>query len=173
MAGRHRKYTAKALDEAVNRYFRSISRQVQAKDLTGQVILDMDDQPIWLTQYVKPPDIAALCLYLQIDEKTWNNYSKRKDMEHICADAKLRCKAWLQEQLVTREKGLNGIIFNLTANYGLKQRQEVGLDEETRKDLKTARSMTLEEKLALITQAAKDFPSEEAEDDGEEEDTGA
>ena len=173
MAGRPRKFKAKELQEAVEGYFRSISRRIQAKDLSGEPILDMDGQPIWLTQYVKPPDIAALCLYLHIDEKTWNNYSHRKDTESICAEAKLRCKVWNQEQLVTREKGLQGIIFNLTANYGLKQRQEVDLGEETRKELKAAGSMTLEEKLALLSQAAKDFASsdaEEAEDDGESED---
>lgn len=171
MAGRPRKYTAKAFGEAVEKYFRSISRRVQAKDEQGEPILDMDGQPIWLTQYIKPPDISALCVYLHIDEKTWNNYSHRKDTEAICARAKLKCKAWNQEQLVMREK-VQGIIFNLQANYGLKQRQEVGLDEQTRKDLKSAKSMTLEEKLAMIAEAAHTFSSEEEGDDAETEAAG-
>lgn len=172
MAGRPRKYTAKALGEAVERYFRSISRRILAKDEMGNEILDMDGQPMWLTQYIKPPDIAALCLFLNIDEKTWNNYSHRKETEAICARAKLQCKAWNLEQLVTREKA-QGIVFNLQANYGLKQRQEVGLDEETRKDLKTARNMTLEEKLAMIAQAAETFSSDEEAEDGEEDAAGS
>lgn len=173
MAGRPRKYTAKAFRDAVESYFRSISRRVQAKDEAGEVILDMDGQPIWLTQYIKPPDIAALCLHLKIDEKTWNNYSHRQETEAICASAKLRCKAWNLEQLVTRDKGLQGLIFNLQANYGLKQRQEVGLDEETRKDLKTAKGMTLEEKLAMIAQAAEAFSCTGEAEDGDEETDGS
>ena len=68
--------------------------------------------------------------------------------------ARARIEAYLQEQLLTREKGVQGVIFNLTANYGWRDRKEVALSEETRKSLEKRREpMTMEEKLALLQEA--------------------
>ena len=74
-AGRPKKYTKKSLKEAVERYFRSISRTIPAKDLAGHVIRNDDGEDIMVTEYVVPPSISGLCLYLGIDRSTWQNYA--------------------------------------------------------------------------------------------------
>lgn len=158
-AGRPKKYTKKSLKEAVERYFRSISRTIPAKDLAGHVIRNDDGEDIMVTEYVVPPSISGLCLYLGIDRSTWQNYAdatQHPEHQRVTADARARIEAYLEEQLLTREKGLQGIIFNLQNNYGWKQKQEVELGKETRRTMATE-GMSIKEKLAFISaeQAAR------------------
>ena len=63
-AGRPKKYTRKKLREETERYFRSISRTIPARDDTGGIIRNDDGDEIQLLQYVVPPSIAGLCLQL-------------------------------------------------------------------------------------------------------------
>ena len=70
-AGRPKKYTRKKLREETERYFRSISRTIPARDDTGSIIRNDDGNEIQLLQYVVPPSIAGLCLQLGIDRSTW------------------------------------------------------------------------------------------------------
>ena len=54
-AGRPKKYTKKKLREETERYFRSISRTIPARDDTGGIIRNDDGDEIQLLQYVVPP----------------------------------------------------------------------------------------------------------------------
>lgn len=158
-AGRPKKYTKKSLREAVDRYFRSISRTIPARDLTGAVVKNDDGEDIMVVQFVVPPSISSMCLYLGIDRSTWQNYADPElhpEFRSVTADARARIEAYLEEQLLTREKGLQGIIFNLQNNYGWKQKQEVELGKETRRTMATE-GMSIKEKLAFISaeQAAR------------------
>ena len=165
--GRPRKYeNPKELGRAIERYFRSISRCVEARDLTGAPLLNDDGEPVEVIDYIRPPSISALCLYLGIDRSTWQNYCDPKlhpEFAQATSRARARIEAYLEEQLLTREKGLQGIIFNLQNNYAWRQRQEVELGEDTRKAAQVS-SMSLEEKLAVIAQAAKEYPAGDADD---------
>lgn len=172
-AGRPKKYTKKGLREATERYFRSISRTIAARDLTGATIRNDDGEDITLTQFVVPPSISSMCLYLGIDRSTWQNYCDAQlhpELQDITQTARARIEAYLEEQLLTREKGLQGIIFNLQNNYGWKQKTEMELGEKTRQTV-TAQSMSAYDKIAAITaaqQTVSTIPAYEDED-GEQE----
>ena len=174
--GRPKKYKSKkALEEAIERYFRSISRTIQAQEaLTGSKIYNDDGEAIMLTQYIRPPSITGLCLHLGIDRSTWQNYcdeQQHPEFAAITGMTRSRIEAWLEEQLLIREKGVQGIIFNLQNNYGWKQKQEVELGEKTRKAA-AEEHMSLQDKLAVIAAAqaaaATDIPAQDDES-GEEE----
>ena len=161
--GRPKKYTKKTLEAAIERYFRSISRTVPATEASGKEIYNDDGEAILLTQYVRPPSISSLCLYLGIDRSTWGNYCDAElhpEFRAVTSQTKARIEAYLEEQLLTREKSVQGIIFNLQNNYGWRQKQEVELGEQTRKSA-AAENLSLQEKLAVIAQAAEAARSSE------------
>lgn len=156
-AGAPKKYTKKTLEEAADKYFKSISRKVCAYDAIGDVILNDDGDPITYTEYVVPPSVSGLCLFLGIDRSTWNNYcnkEKHPEMKKTVSYVRMRMEAYLEEQLTTRQKNVQGIIFNLQNNYGWKDKKEVELGEKTRERMPTA-GMTIQEKMAIITAAAE------------------
>lgn len=171
--GRPKTYrTPAALRRAVGAYFDSIefTRDVSA-----------GNKKIKLTDYAQPPGIGALCLHLGISRRTWANYCDEKKypmFAPICEEAKLRIEAYLENELVSRQKGsLQGIIFNLQNNYDWKQKNEIELGEKTRE---TAESLSLSEKIAFIKRAAALCDGSESEDDssdgdvdGTEDDGGA
>ena len=163
-AGRPKKYTKKGLREAIERYFRSISRTIPARDDTGGIIRNDDGEEIKVVQFVVPPSVTGMCLYLDIDRSTWQNYADavlHPELAGICQGARTRIEAYLEQELLTREKGVQGIIFNLQNNYGWKQKQEVELGKDTRESMKHA--ATYHEKLALLR--ADDGESECDEED--------
>lgn len=158
--GRPKKYKSKkALADAIEGYFRSISRTIELKDLTGAVIHNDAGEVIHKLQFVVPPSISALCIHLGIDRSTWQNYCDGElhpEFREVTALTRGRIEAWLEEQLLTREKGVQGIIFNLQNNYGWRQKQEVELGDKTRKSIQTE-GMSLYDKLAAIAQAQEDI----------------
>lgn len=170
--GRPVKYNAKKFRKAVEKYFRGISVEVEVPD-----VLNLDGEPIKKIAYAEPPTISSLCLALGIDRSTWENYSNpdmHPDTAKTCEGVKLRIEAYLERELLTREKSVQGIIFNLSNNYGWSEKHEhsqrVELGEETRKVV--SQNLTLDEKFALIREAAAEIaeaPETSHEDDGTEE----
>lgn len=155
-AGRPKKYTKKKLEKEVKNYFDSISFTENAVDEFGKEILNDIGEPIKYRAYIRPPSISALCLYLEIEKRTWANYAEDPDLAPVVENTKARVEAYLEEQLTVREKGVQGIIFNLQNNYGWKNKQEVELGEKTRKDM-NVQSMSLAEKLEVCRKAAELF----------------
>lgn len=157
-AGRPKKYTKKSLQQAVDGYFASISRKVQALDDDGEVIRNDAGEPIWVTEYVRPPSVSGLCLYLGIDRSTWQNYANQElhpELAGVTAQARVRMEAYLEEQLLTREKNVQGLIFNLQNNYGWREKREVELGGEARRTVSQgarAQSMSIAEKMALLAE---------------------
>ena len=171
-AGRPKKYTKKGLREAIERYFRSISRTIPARDDTGGIIRNDDGEEIKVVQFVVPPSVTGMCLYLGIDRSTWQNYADaalHPELAGICQGARTRIEAYLEQELLTREKGVQGIIFNLQNNYGWKQKQEIGLDDKTRQTV-AASSMSAYDKIAVINAAQQGLTAipEYDDEDGEE-----
>lgn len=171
-AGRRRKYeTPTQLSHAVDKYFASISYELPYTDANGEAIQNLDGEDIVLIKYVIPPSIQDLCLSLDIDTSTWDNYASREEYKNICFDAKLRVEAYLTGELNTRDRP-QGIIFNLENNFDWKKKKEVELGEGTRRAIELA-SMTIEEKEKLLSQtlpellAISDFDSEENDDEDE------
>ena len=162
---RKTKYTKKTLSEAVNAYFSSISYTVVAKDEDGCELRNDDGKEILVRKYATPPSISGLCLDLGIDRSTWQNYADARlhpEMKAVTEEARARIEVYLEEELLTRRKGVQGIIFNLQNNYGWKQKQEIELGADTRKQM-AGYNVSLDEKLALIVDARSAL----AEEDGE------
>lgn len=158
--GRPRKYgSAKALREAVNGYFNSIS-YTQVMMRGDEPVLNDSGEPIKFLVYVRPPTVSGLCIYLGIDRSTWNNYCDGElhpEFSDITSGARLIMEAYLEEQLVVREKSTQGIQFNLENNFGWKKKREVDLGTETRASMTKMSAMTMDEKLAAIRAVALDF----------------
>jgi len=157
-AGRPKKYTKKSLQQAVDGYFASISRTVDALDGRGKPMCNDAGEAIRVTEYVRPPSVGGLCLFLGIDRSTWQNYADRKlhpELAEITAYARVRMEAYLEEQLLTREKNVQGLIFNLQNNYGWREKREVELGGETRRTVAAtaqAGTMSIAEKVALLAE---------------------
>ena len=95
-AGRPKKYTKKGLREAIERYFRSISRTIPARDDTGGIIRNDDGEEIKVVQFVVPPSVTGMCLYLGIDRSTWQNYADaalHPELADVAAEARARIDA--------------------------------------------------------------------------------
>lgn len=172
--GRPKKYTPNTFYKAVNHYFRRISTVVPVLDPLGNEIMDVNNRPIERTVYVIPPTISGLCLEIGIDRSTWQNYADpEQNPEHaaVCEEVRLRIEAYLNEQLLTREKSVQGVIFNLSNNFGWSEKHEhnqrVELGEETRKAL--GQKLTMDERFAVIREAAEEITGSET-DDGNDED---
>lgn len=183
--GRPKKYSAAALEKAVEAYFNSISyreniiRKVPEMDDKQRPVLDdmghqvykfepvvtADGKPAFATRWIEPPGIMALCLYLGIDRATFDRYGKMEGetpeeerFRNTVTRARGRVEAYLVEQLENKSAA-RGAIFNLQQNFGWKDRKEISLDEGTQKAI-SARGMTMEEKLALLREIG-DLPETE------------
>jgi len=171
-AGRPKKYTKKSLERAVDGYFASISRTVDALDGHGRPMRNDAGDPIRVTEYVRPPSVGGLCLYLGIDRSTWQNYADRElhpELAEITAYARVRMEAYLEEQLLTREKNVQGLIFNLQNNYGWREKREVELGGETRRTVAEstgAGGMSIAEKMALLRETRETLSELEHNGDG-------
>ena len=164
MSGRPRKFkTRKALSEAVEDYFASICCTVTVHNDIGDVVVNDLGDPIRVKKYVVAPSISGLCLRLGIDRSTWENYSDPKlhpEFQEVTRSARQRIEAWLEEELITREKNVRGIIFNLQNNFNWREKKELELGAETRKAAQTE-SLSLSDKLAVIAEAAKSMTADE------------
>lgn len=137
--GRPKKYnTPAALERAVTQYFKSICRQVEVKepvvtdktDRYGHQIIEYiqvlndDGEKMYKTDYVTPPTVCGLCLYLGISRQTWDRYGEAEGFCDTVTRARARMETYLEEQLLERRKGVQGIIFNLQNNYGWAEKVE-------------------------------------------------
>lgn len=164
--GRPRIYkTVAAFRKAVDGYFQAITRErklTEFVDSGGRTnkgkpimverdVLGVDGQPVMVLDYVVPPTMPALQLTIGVSKSSWDNYRHREGFADVCADAKLRIEAYLAEQAVLRDKP-QGVLFTLENNYGWKSSKEIELGDKTRAML--AQDMTMDEKMALIREAA-------------------
>lgn len=182
---RPRKYTAKALREGVDGYFRSISRTRAATEMvpTGYVdryghpvmkpekILNDDGEEIMVRDYIVPPTTAGLCRYLGISHQTWADYSDKKQHPEF-ADSTTRARERMREynenELLTRSgRDVKGIIFNLQNNFGYSEKREVELGRSAVKAVSTA-NMTMDDKKALLAQIMSEGDDDEQSPDDDE-----
>ena len=172
--GRPKKYTKKTLEEAVGRYFASISRWVPATEKrdTGRIDAwghtEFEDVPVYnqlgeqarILEYFIPPTVGGLCEYLGIHRATWAEYcdtAKHPEFSDTTTHARGRMQAYLEQQLLTR-KNVRGVIFSLQNNYGYADVRQVELGERAAKAVERA-TLSLDEKQELLAQIARDFGS--------------
>ena len=177
---RPKKYTKKALREAVDRYFDSISRDVDVtekrdsgrRDSSGHIVyetvpvINRLGEQVKITEFVEPPTVGGLCEYLGIHRSTWSDWcdsTKYPEFSDTITHARGRMRAWCESQLLIR-KDVKGIIFNLQNNYDYKERREIDFTPNAAKAVSTG-SMTMAEKMALLQEAAGDFAAMQSGED--------
>lgn len=132
--GRTKTYeTARALETAVETYFRSISYQkpVIVDTPTGfvdehghaevkRVMLrkgpDGTGAPVTVTEWLEEPSLAGLCLFIGISKTTWGKYDKDKKLNPVTERARLVLEKYWHGRL--NGKGAHGARFVLTNNFG-------------------------------------------------------
>ena len=164
MANVKRFRTSKALRAAAEAYFDSISRTVEVTEMvpTGEMdskghailaakkVYNDRGEAIRTREYLVPPTVVGLCLYLGIHRATWARWCDHQahpELEEATEWVNSILRLWNEEQLLTRgDKGVKGIMFNLQNNYGYTQKVEVEEGPQTRE----AKMLTTQEKLALL-----------------------
>lgn len=176
--GRHKAYsTPGALRRGVQQYFDSIRvlRKVTERVPTGELtakgrpvfetreVLDLRGEVIVEPVWIRPPTVSGLCLALGISRMTWDSYGRAEEnpeLAPVVAEARAVLEAYLEEELLKREKGVQGVIFNLQNNYGWREKREVELGEAARRVV-GAEAITMAEKLALIREVSGQLGAEE------------
>lgn len=170
--GRPRKYTKKTLAEAVDRYFSSITRIVTMTELVETRERDGKGHKIYervpiinslgeearVEEYIVPPTVGGLCLFLGIHRSTWAEYCDSQlypEFSDTTRRARGRMRAYLEQQLLVR-KDVKGIIFDLQNNYGYSEKRQVELGERASRAV-SAGSMPLDEKKQLLEEIAREF----------------
>ena len=132
---RQKKYTPKAFREACSAYFRRRSYETTVRSLepTGRTnakglpVMDYvpvkngDGELIKVLEYAAPPSVESLCVELGISRATFANYAQDEKYKGTCETVKLRIEEYLHRQLNERQKGTDGIIFDLKVNYGWRE----------------------------------------------------
>lgn len=144
--GAPKKYTKKRLREAVEKYFKSITREVKLtekkatdqKDEMGHVIfvdvpvINALGEQVTVTEYLVPPTVLDLAAFLGIHRSTWDNYCDREKYPEFfdtTERAMGRIHAYLARESLTRQgKDLKGVLFNLENNFGYKERLGISND---------------------------------------------
>lgn len=163
--GRPRKYSPAEFRDAVERYFDSITTEQEAKDELGRPIINRLGEAVRHVVYIVPPSISGLCVALKIDRSTLDNYAadeEHPEYKRVIEWTKQLIRAYLEEELLVRRKGIQGVIFNLQNNYGWREKKEVEIGADTRKDM--GASLSLEEKLKIISEASTKYAQSVGED---------
>lgn len=177
-----KKYTKAGLAKAVKRYFASISRKVPLtervdsgqKDDHGHVIyeekpvLNQLGEQIEVLEYLTPPGIRDLCLFLGIHGSTWSewrNAEKYPEFQDIIEEVDDLLYADRQQRLLTEPKTARGVIFDLQVNHGCQTKTEVELGPRGAAAV-AASSIPASERAALLREIAEEFSQGDGEDDG-------
>lgn len=144
--GAPKKYDEKTLARAVERYFKSITREVALTERkpTGQrdkmgheiyeevPVKNALGKEVTVTEYLVPPSALDLAAFLGIHKSTWENYCNHEKYPEFFDSTERalgRIHAYLIRESMTRQgKDLKGILFNLENNFGYKERMELTND---------------------------------------------
>ena len=120
--------TAEKLARGCERYFASISRvEPLCNPVTGEQELNSLGKPIERVVWLSQPSMGGLARSLGVSDRTLRNYAEdTENLGPVVEWAKGVCRDWLLEEVTTRDKGsLNGLIFVLENNYGMKEQLSV------------------------------------------------
>lgn len=137
--------TPKKLCAAVKRYFEGISRMEEVTETatTGELdryghpvteprtVFNGKGRPVMRRRFALPPSIQGLVLELGLDMAEWKRLTSQEGWQTAAQAADGICEAWLVEQLLTRNKGVEGIKFALTHNYGWSEKQSLSLEGDS------------------------------------------
>lgn len=123
------KYTkSEELSEPIEKYFLSITRDIELWTYNKKEefipTLNNSWEPIIRTIYEEHPSILGMCEYLWIHRDTLLEYEKKEEFSATIKRAKQRIERY-NADLLSREKNVTWIIFNLKNNFGWVDKQEI------------------------------------------------
>ena len=139
--------TAEALQEAVDRYFASITYEKIVKGDDGEVIYNAAGEPVKRIAFAVPPTNESLCLYIGIGRATWFRYRQDEKLGEVCREADLKVRAWRTEEVSTRDR-TQGLQFLLSNDSGMSD-MNVNVNTASMTDRKNI--------LAKLAQMQEDF----------------
>lgn len=150
-----RKYTAKSLRMEVNRYFKSISREIVVTEPvpTGELdryghpvfkqepVINRLGEPIKRIEFIEPPMKSALASFLGVHPSTYSKWENEEEYPEFAETLRIAhsiCLMWREREILLREgKNIKGITFDLAVNYGISETVNVavsgGIEEYIRK----------------------------------------
>ncbi len=174
LPGRPKKYSSEAaLERAIQTYWRSISRTMTVKEWreTGEVddmghakkveeiVYSDAGTTVQRREWLIPPSITGLCTALGISRQTWANYAADEKLLPAVERARQVVQEYLEGELLTRQKNLQGVVFALQNNaYRWTARAEVEAGPRTGAAL--AAAAPLGEKLELLRELYEQGVSE-------------
>lgn len=145
------KYTdASVLQSKIDAYFDSISRLVVRCDNDGQVICTRGGDESLALEWLEPPTLSGLCLYLGIDKECFRKYGQDREFADVVKRAMQRLENYLERELF-RQKQIQGIMFSLKSNYGWEDDESPGGEEEV------ISSYSAEDRLQMLFRLASEF----------------
>lgn len=165
---RYKIYRTKAgLEQAVEGYFRSISRTETVKEPVGtgrfdnygheimrlEPVLNDDGEEIRQRVFHIPPTRGGLCSYLGISNSTWLRYCDKEEnpkFADITEWAEDQLLNWRNGQLLIRSgKHIRGLEVEMNLNYGKSVKQTVEI-RDSRSRMADANELPRDEREALL-----------------------
>ena len=134
--GRPRKYeTAKELTAAMQDYFDSIARDRLLTDENGSPVLNNIGKQVVITEFFENPNTIGMCLHLGITSETLTEQELRgkEFSEPITRARQIILNRKLE--LLNTVKNPRGIMFDLSANYGMIERKAQEIDHNIHQKL--------------------------------------
>lgn len=148
--GKNRIYqTAEDLEKAIMDYFDGISYWEQMTDDHGELLKNVNGEPIYHLVYAVPPTHEGLALAIGVDPDTWINYRKQDWAAEICRYAELRIRGWRTEMISTKDR-TQGYQFLLANDSGF-------TGNRVQVDVNTASMSDRKNILAKLAQMQEDF----------------
>ena len=125
--GRPNKYqNVEELQVLIEKYFADCWEKRIIKDNKGNVLFDADGQPLFESVQVKPYTISGLAVALDTTRALLLDYQDKAEFSYAIKHAKSRILAYAEEALYTI-KNPAGAIFNLKANWGYRDQQDINM----------------------------------------------
>lgn len=114
--------TVEELQKKIEEYFESCKGEV-LKDKEGNTVFDKYGFPILVNQ--KPLTVTGLALFLGFNSRqTLLNYQDKEEFMDTIMRAKTKVEEYVETRLFDKD-GCNGAKFNLSNNFGWREKQEV------------------------------------------------
>ena len=127
--------TNEELTNRIQNYFDSITidvpRSVMKKvdtedgeDYVEEPLINNAGEQVVETEFIKNPSVTALCLHIGIHRDTLHEYEKKDEFSDTIRIAKQIILSRKLE-LLTELKNPRGVMFDLSANYGIVEKKEI------------------------------------------------
>ena len=118
--------TVEEMQKKIDEYFESCYSMQFLRDMKGNLLLDLEGQPIQEKIQTEPFTITGLALALGTNRQTLLNYQNVYGEEFFdsITHAKTKIENYAEKQLYLA-KSANGPAFNLKNNYGWVDKQEI------------------------------------------------